>query len=471
MNRVALILSACTLLLAASCSRPLPPKPDRLKWNTTTLTGDYDLHGHKSPQWDDNAHQALDQYALLMTGNASDAATRKGIIRNAASAAVAAGCDDPMIAFLCNCYAPPADAGENIRLACKAADDVQQSQYSSIRAFYACFHASDVMLHHRDQAHRGQQNVVINRYFRESEANLARAMADPTVPSEIIYAAAVEHLNYGRNGTNWVNAIPERILNSWVAARPDDPVTCRFQGYFGIEYAWAARGGGEAGSVNDESWKLFFARLTDAEKALKRGWSMDHRDGQVAALMITVAMGQQKKRSEMETWFKRAMAADTNNYDACTRKLRYLYPQWYGTAEDMLEFGRECVASKNWGGKVPLTLLDVHRELATLMPTADERRAYWRQPDVWPDVRASYGRFFELNPRAVPTRENYAYYALRCGQLQVFLDQIKILQDGDGVDYGFWGGKDAFDKLFDAVKKGSDSMNLGNEPTDVDRGG
>ena len=62
----------------------------------------------------------------------------------------------------------------------------------------------------------------------------------------------------------------------------------------------------------------------------------------------------------MELWFDRAMELDPNDYDACYYKLYYLEPKWYGSVKDMLDFGRECVDSKVWGGRVPLVLTDAH---------------------------------------------------------------------------------------------------------------
>ena len=74
----------------------------------------------------------------------------------------------------------------------------------------------------------------------------------------------------------------------------------------------------------------------------------------------------------MEVWFNRAMALDTNNFDACMSKMQFLYPRWNGSREDMIAFGRECVASTKWGGGVPLTLAEALQPVIQLF--ADRRR-------------------------------------------------------------------------------------------------
>ncbi len=141
------------------------------------------------------------------------------------------------------------------------------------------------------------------------------------------------------------------------------------------------------------------------------------------------------------------MNLDPNNYEACYAKLHYLYPQWYGSRDDMLAFRRECVASTNWGGHVPLILVDAHSELARSLPAAD-RDDYWGLPEVWPDIKAAYEKYSRVNPDATRFRYPYAAYAFRCGQWQDFNQQIAFLRKtGDELNVNYFGGKGAFDKM------------------------
>jgi hypothetical protein len=217
---------------------------------------------------------------------------------------------------------------------------------------------------------------------------------------------------------------------------------------FYVQYAWRARGHGTADQVSEEGWRLFNERLATAEKALNHAWSADPQDPQIPTLMISVVLGQQKGRPEMEKWFARAMAADPDCYRACQAKLNFLLPQWYGSREDMLEFGRECAASTNWGGQVPLILVDAHRDFADTLDS-DARRDYWIQRDVWPDLKAAYEKFAKVNPDQTRFRYPYAWYAFRCGQTNDFVEQIKLIRKNDGeVRYSYFGGKELFDRLW-----------------------
>ncbi|HXJ56020.1 MAG TPA: hypothetical protein VNU68_05075 [Verrucomicrobiae bacterium] len=115
-----------------------------------------------------------------------------------------------------------------------------------------------------------------------------------------------------------------------------------------------------------------------------------------------------------------------------------------------LEFGRECVASKKWGGRVPPTLLDVHINLARYAAGAGSTN-YWRQPEVSTDVRASFEKFFSLNPNAVSWRHNYAYYAYQCGQYAVFIQQLGLF--GSQTNYSYFAGKPAFELMVQTAQK------------------
>ena len=97
-------------------------------------------------------------------------------------------------------------------------------------------------------------------------------------------------------------------------------------------------------------WELFFERLHTAENILTNVWAQHPDEPRVPQLMLQLIKGLSHERPIIKSWFQRAMALDPNNYEACQSKLDYLQPKWHGSREDMLEFGRTCVASETWGG-------------------------------------------------------------------------------------------------------------------------
>jgi len=102
------------------------------------------------------------------------------------------------------------------------------------------------------------------------------------------------------------------------------------------------------------------------------------------------------------------------------------------------------VASQNWKGNVPLVLAELHRSLAAWSQMSNSP-AYWHQPQVWSDVKSSYGKFFEVNQDTAGYHYNYALDAYDCGQYAVFMNEAK--QFHEGINYDFFGGPENFQKM------------------------
>lgn len=264
------------------------------------------------------------------------------------------------------------------------------------------------------------------------------------MPEEEVYIACTEVLQifkWSHGAFETFFFAQEPVLHrNWPKSHIPHMVMARFW----TTYAWNARGSGYAEKVTKEGWKLFDERLTKADTELAIAWKINPNDERIALNMISVELGQGKGLARMEEWFQRAMAINPESYPACTAKLHYLEPKWHGSAEAMLAFGRECVASTKWKGSVPLTLVEAHRDLASYVKEPELKPAYWKQPGVWKDIESAYTRFFELNPEAVSQRHAYAFYAYRCEEWTAFRTQLKLLGE---VNYAYFGGKVEFDKM------------------------
>jgi hypothetical protein len=276
---------------------------------------------------------------------------------------------------------------------------------------------------------------------------LAVALEDKTLPIEKVSEACAALLDTISDSswevTNTWKLIEPPLFKNW----PHASASYFIKGQFYYKFAWRARGGGYADSVSTNAWKAFAENLSIAEAAYQKAWSLNPKDVRIPTQMIEMAVSQQKERPEMELWFQRAMQLDTNNYNACMKKLRYLAPKWYGSAGEMLKFGRECVASTNWGGRIPLVLVEAHYQLVAYLPR-EQQASYWQMPEVWPDIQSAYEKFFQLNPAAKDFRPYYANYAFKCGQWQEFLNQIELLKKSDeGLNPAFWGSQETFDKM------------------------
>jgi len=439
-------LCAGLALALLSCAPKHVANPqNRLKWNLSALTNDYHAVGRNNLKWDKDAEEALTQFARINAAPNDDLEVRRDLAGSLADSAVKAGCDDPMIKFLQCRYAETTrkfpERQEQYRA---VARDLEASGYAPLWKFYANADAAGILWQQR--ATNLWPEVRQTRALAVNDLN--QALSDPTLPmEEACQAAETLFQLLSRNTrelTNAYNTIETTLFKNGAKSAAAYVIKADFY----LLYAWRARGNGNADQVTEEGWRLFKERLAESEKALNKAWSLDPNSAQIPVLMMSVALGQQKPRPEMERWFQRAMELEPDNYQACRSKLHFLLPQWYGSRDEMVAFGRKCVASTNWGGHVPLTLVDAHSEFSRTLPDADTRHAYWRLPDVWPDIRDGYEKFAQANPNATDFRYPYAAYAFRCGQWQDFNEQIKLIRQNDGVvNYRYFGGKDAFDKM------------------------
>jgi hypothetical protein len=118
-------------------------------------------------------------------------------------------------------------------------------------------------------------------------------------------------------------------------------------------------------------------------------------------------------RAEMERWFRRALEADGDNLAACTKKLLWLEPKWHGSAEEMMKFARACRDTKNWASGIPFLLPGTHRRMAEGVPLA-EQADYYKQLEVWEDIRGVYVESLKQDPENHALRSEYAAYCYLC---------------------------------------------------------
>jgi hypothetical protein len=272
---------------------------------------------------------------------------------------------------------------------------------------------------------------------------------EPDIPTIEAYEACRDLL---ASLERWPNHYPEyfKALEPTLKERwPKKPFVHQFKGEFELAEAWRSRGSGYADTVSEDGWKQFTAHLAHAAESFEKAWKLSPNDPEIAVSMIQVELGEAKGRARMELWFDRAMTLDHNNYNACDQKRNYLEPKWHGSPEEMLAFGRECVASDQWKGRVPLVLVDAHDSLAGYAKRAGVSN-YWQQAQVWTDVSSAFEKFFSLNPDAVDWRHNYANYAFMCEQYEAFNKQVTLF--GDSTNHSYFGGQKRFDQMLQTAR-------------------
>ncbi|MBI3866890.1 MAG: hypothetical protein HY299_00015 [Verrucomicrobia bacterium] len=415
---------------------------ERFQWNVRTIVGDYGRVGSQSARWDEPVRKALELMAHFRVHGAVDAsrASYSDSIRELIRAARAAGCDDPLALYLYARLGVPETMTEKDRaqLYAEAADGIESRGYSPIRKFYAHLRAAE-RLSAANERQQGQ--AAVHKHSTRAWDLCIEFIGDKAAPSEDVREAVEELVKYwsGRLQPKRYEALEAALLRHW----GNEAWVYRFKGTHFKEFAWEARGNGYADTVSEEGWRLFSERLEIAERALLKSWEMNPSDPETARALMGVELGQGRGRDRLEQWFSRAMKLNTNFYEACSIKLTYLEPKWHGSARQMLEFGRECARSKEWGWSVPLIIAEAHQSLARY----DQREGqdYWADPSVWPEIESCFEAFFaRYGEQGLGWRHNYARFAYKCRKWSVLRRELPLLGK---VNYDFFGGREAFEQM------------------------
>jgi hypothetical protein len=401
----------------------------------------YDKAGRRDPRWDTDAHEALEAFARVTSGKDTNELARFGAgMKRAADA----GCSDPLIRYLNLRFVHGSADDANTAGADayrEAGDKLMHSGYPDIRKFYGAIRAAEAW----KSAHGGISNAtpVLSQFRRGAFAYLQPVLRAPDTPFMEAYEAADELRRAIYSNSKQEEDMLPVLLDCFRARWPGEARALTLCGRANVRLAWNRRGGGYADSVAEAGWKEFARYLGEAEHCLDQSWALDSKSSDTAVAMMDVELGQGRGRDRMELWFRRAMSVDPACYDAAYAKAWYLQPKWYGSEQDAIRFGRECVESKAWKGRVPLILWEAHRMLANDRASG-LKDAHWKQPGVWADVRDSFDRFFELNPEAAGWYHDYAFHAYKCGQSDKFLD---LLPKMGRVNYPYFGGEQRFSEM------------------------
>jgi hypothetical protein len=363
------VLAAESPAKPANSSEVTNQTESRLRWNLKMLVEDYDRIGTRDAKWDKDARAALEGFARIRANPTGDLTLLIPVVSNSVQKAVSAGCTDPMITYLHLRSIGRFKArtvAEEAELNRQAAKGLQSSGYHSLRKAYACLWTAEAYRRMSDSPTNLAPGTSI--YRGRLRTNVIETVRDASVPGDEIYELCtltleqLAHNVYLQEG--WFAVIEPNLLKHW----PEDYRMYLIKGSVHVPYAWNARGGGYADTVSEANFKVFHDRLEVAADALRRAWKLNSQDPRIPTEMLRVELGLGQGRDEMEKWFQRAMALDPANYAACGHKMHYLEPKWYGSEEDMLAFGRECVTSGKWKGSVPLTLAEAHDALARYVP-------------------------------------------------------------------------------------------------------
>ncbi len=403
----------------------------------------YEKVGQHDPSWDSDARKALDLSVRRWMLSMADPDIDVQILYYA-DHAVLERCRDPLVLYnqMHAMMASPSGVYPDPDILKDLESNATGSKYAPFLKAYTF-----IRLGRYAQWMAGlwsDATQTRQRLMREALDNLPGMLAEREIPQAKLADICVDLTEMGLAPDGDRKPTIDRISQMMAKAQPDAPLAELFKGIAYRKYAWDARGNGFAGTVTAEGWRRFAERLAVAKEALDAALNKDPNCAAAAAEMISVQLGSDGNRAEMEKYFQRAIAADPGCYAAYDRKLYWLAPKWHGTADDQLAFGRECLATKRWDDRIPFLLLqsqkniveDRFRELSATAQTEWERQHVLEQalaelhkvePSTWKDVQNLYEGYLAYNPQAVSARMDYRAAAESNGHSEIVKQQNDVL--------------------------------------------
>jgi hypothetical protein len=411
---------------------------ERQAWKSGQLRNAYAKFGRSDPASDEAARGAVEAFLALGLDPLDGPPQPRAAALAAFGRAVELGCDDPYVLSLYH-LASAEKFGRNEGPVPRGFDDaldgVLGGEYPPVVKLW---------LVGRYVRATGRREPNLFRHF----ATLVPAVAkQPELPAPELDRSVwqvYDAIDAAARGGGDLWGGKRGLEAAYAAAAPGTAGALTLRGRLMIDLAWEARGGGGgAGTVTPEGWRVYGERLAEAEAALTAAAKLSPDDARPPSLMIGVKLGQGEAgggRDAMEAYFRRATELDPDDAAAYSRKLNYLYPRWHGSHAEMVAFGRECLATGNWRAGVPFVLVQAHRAVAAESP--DPKR-YFEHPDVWADLSAVYEGAVVNFPEDARRRSEYAKVACECGRWDVARAQFAALGDRAAADV--FGGRTTLD--------------------------
>ena len=213
----------------------------------------------------------------------------------------------------------------------------------------------------------------------------------------------------------FVEAITDQVpgrppwVDAWVRAHPDSATAHLVRGAQGIHWAWEARGSGMAETVKEDSWKVFWQRLQDAEQDLLRAAELEPADPVPWAYLVISARGLELGLPERTERLKQAHVRHPWHHFAFSQAVGSVAKKWGGSHELMFDVARQALNGAPEGNGVHAVITEAHVERWLYMVGWDKDQAnaltYFQTPTVAEEIRLAAQRSV-LSPKYQRTRQS-----------------------------------------------------------------
>jgi hypothetical protein len=225
-------------------------------------------------------------------------------------------------------------------------------------------------------------------------------------------------------------------LKRWTLQRPDSVTAQVALGYAYLNYAWQARGQGNASSVTPEGGRLMQERLKLAETELQRA---EGKCPEWYYVMLQVGRLKGWEAEDLTAFLQRAISYEPEFYYSYQEVARGLMPKWRGKEGDVEKFIDD--SANKAGGKAG----DILYWQITQSIISDRDLGNIVQHLSWSRAMVGYQALVTQYGVTPVGQNQLAQMAARFGDYMV-TDET-MTQIGDHWDPGIWGTKEYFDKV------------------------
>lgn len=225
-------------------------------------------------------------------------------------------------------------------------------------------------------------------------------------------------------------------LKRWVAQRPESATARVALGYAYLNYAWQARGYGDAASVTSEGRRLMQERLKLAETELQRA---EGKCPEWYYVMLQIGRLDGWTAEDLTAFLQRAITYEPEFYYSYQEVARGLMPKWRGKEGDVEKFAEE--SANKVGGKAG----DILYWQITQSMMGDRDLGNMVQHLSWSRAMVGYQALVAQYGVTQAGQNQLAQMAARFGDYMV-TDET-MTQIGDHWDPGTWGTKEYFQKV------------------------
>src|SRR5579864_5111469 len=225
-------------------------------------------------------------------------------------------------------------------------------------------------------------------------------------------------------------------LKRWAAQRPESATARVALGYAYLNYAWQARGYGDAASVTPEGGRLMQERLKLAETELQRA---EGKCPEWYYVMLQIGRLDGWAAEDLTAFLQRAITYEPEFYYSYQEVARGLMPKWRGKEGDVEKFAED--SANKVGGKAG----DILYWQITQSLMSDRNLGNMVQHLSWSRAMVGYQALVAQYGVTSAGQNQLAQMAARFGDYMV-TDET-MTQIGDHWDPGTWGTKDYFDKV------------------------